>query len=402
MSPGALAGLAFGALRAHRVRTRLTVAAVAIGVAAVLLLTTLGQSARAYVVEQFTGIGANLLVVLPGRVETGGAGAAFAGGSMKPLTLDDAEALARRVPGVAAWAPVSAGVAVVSAGPRERSMTVMGSTPAFVTVRDVAVRIGRNLPPIDPHQPAQACLLGHKAARELFPGANPLGEPVRVGDQRFRVTGVLAPVGQQLGLDFDDLVVIPVANAQRLVNREGLFRVIVKIHSAEALPAAEAAARRVLQDRHGDEDFTLVTPRALLGALDDILAALTLALAAIAAVSLGVAGVGVMNVMLISVAERVPEVGLMKAVGASRGQVLAVFLAEAALLAGSGGLAGVAVGFVGARALALAVPAFPVVTPLWAVEAALGVSVVVGLVFGAVPAARAARVPPIEALAGRA
>ena len=402
MNPGALLGLAFGALRAHRVRTRLTVAGVAIGVAAVVLLTTLGQSARNYVVDQFAGIGANLLVVLPGRVETGGAGAVFAGGSMKPLTLDDAEALARRVPGVAAWAPVSAGVAVVSAGPRERSMMVMGSTPGFVEVRSIAVRIGRNLPPIDPRRPAQACLLGHTAARELFPGANALGEPLRVGDQRFRVTGVLAPVGQQLGIDFDDLVVIPVANAQRLVNREGLFRVIVKLHTADGLSAAEAVARRVLVDRHRGEDFTIVTPRSLLSALDDILAALTLALVAIAAISLGVAGVGVMNVMLISVAERVPEVGLMKAVGASRAQVLAIFLAEAAALAGSGGLAGVAVGYAAARALALAVPAFPVTTPLWAVEAGLGVSVAVGLVFGAVPAARAARVPPVDALGGRA
>lgn len=402
MSPRALASLAFGALRAHRVRTRLTVAAVAIGVAAVLGLTTLGQSARAYVVDQFAGIGANLLVVLPGHVETGGAGAVFAGGSQRPLTLADAEAVARRVPGVADWAPISAGVAVVSAGPRERSLMVMGSTPSFVTVRGIAVRLGRNLPAIDPRAPAQACVLGHTAARELFPGANPLGEPLRVGDQRFRVTGVLAPVGQQLGVDFDDLVVIPLANAQRLVNREGLFRVILKLSSVDRVPAAEAAARRVLIDRHRGEDFTLITPRAVLGALDEILAALTLALAAIAAISLGVAGVGVMNVMLISVAERVPEVGLMKALGASRAQVVAVFLAEAGLLALSGGVAGVAVGVVAARALALAVPAFPVVTPFWAVEAALGVSLAVGLVFGAVPAARAARVPPVDALAGRA
>jgi putative ABC transport system permease protein len=402
VSPGALAGLAFGALRAHRVRTRLTVAAVAIGVAAVLLLTTLGQSARAYVVDQFAGIGANLVVVLPGRVETGGAGAAIAGGSMRALTLADAEAVAREVSGVAAWAPIAAGVALVSAGARERSVMVMGSTPAFVAVRGIAVRLGRNLPPIDPRTPAQACLLGHKAAAELFPGENPLGAPLRVGDQRFRVTGVLAPVGQQLGADFDDLVVIPVANAQRLVNREGLFRVIVKLTSADRVPEAERTIRRVLTERHRGEDFTIVTPRAMLGALDDILAALTMALAAIAAISLGVAGVGVMNVMLISVAERVPEVGLMKALGASRGQVLGLFLAEAALLALSGGLAGVAAGWTAARAIALAAPAFPLVTPVWAVEAALAVSAGVGLVFGAVPAARAARLPPVEALAGRA
>ncbi|MCI0342514.1 MAG: ABC transporter permease [Planctomycetales bacterium] len=400
MNPRDLFGLAGGALAAHRVRTRLTVAAVAIGVAAVLLLTSLGTSARDYVVRQFAGIGANLIGIVPGRVETTG-GPPLAAGTERPLTLDDAEALVRRIPAVTLMAPLALAVTSVEAGGLSRAVTVVGSTPEFVPIRALAMAAGSNLPAMDSHSTAQVCVLGARLRRELFGDRNPLGEAVRVAESRFRVIGLLAPKGMSLGVDLDEMVLVPVANVLRLTNRPGLFRIAVQCRSFEDVPALEADVRRVLADRHGEEDFTVLTQQAVMASLARIVGLLTAALAAIAAISLGVAGIGVMNVMLVAVAERTPEVGLMKAVGASRGQVLALFLTEAAALSLGGGVAGVVLGLAGAQAVEVFVPALRMASPVWAIEAALGVSLLVGLVFGALPAVRAARLMPVEALRGR-
>ena len=399
MTPRACLGLAWEALGAHRLRTRLTAAAVAVGTGAVVCLTTLGQSARGYVLDQFAGVGANLCIVLPGKTETGGA-AGFVSGSTRDLTLEDTAAL-RRLPRVVTAVPVVPAAVLAEAAGRTRAITAIGTTAEFVTLRRLRLAGGVNLPAGDPRAAGASCLVGATVRRELFGAAPALGAPLRLGPHRFRVVGCLEPMGEALGFNVDDMVLVPVASALRMLNRAGLFRVLVEVRSHDAVEAAAADVRRLLTERHRVEDVTVVTQQAMMASLGEILALLTAALTAIAAISLGVAGVGVMNVMLVTVVERTPEIGLWKAVGASRRQVAAVFLAEAGLLALGGGVAGLAAGALAAQGIGALVPTLPIATPLWAAEAALGVALAVGLVSGAWPAMRAAALPPVDALRGR-
>jgi len=224
---------------------------------------------------------------------------------------------------------------------------------------------------------------------------------VRIGSWRMRVIGVLAARGTQLGMDVDDVVVVPVATAMRLLDRRTLFRVMVEVRSHVELAAAREQVLAVLAARHGEEDVTVLTEDALVATFSQILNTLTLALGAIAAVSLSVAGIGIMNVMLVSVSERTREVGLLRAVGVAQRQVLSLFLTEAALLSAAGGVAGLAVGFSAVRVLVQLFPALPAAPPAWAVLSAFGLALGVGVVFGWLPARRAARLDPVAALAGR-
>jgi putative ABC transport system permease protein len=389
--------MSWRALSAHKIRTRFTIAAVAIGVASVLLLTSLGHSATNYVLDQFSGIGSNLLIVLPGKVETRGA-APMATGTTRDLTLEDCEALHKQLPLVSDVAPISVGVTLAKAGGKSRNVTVIGSTPNFIRMRDLRVASGMNLPKQDPKRTAQVCLVGRTIQRELFPGQNPLGEMLRLGDNRFRIIGILAAEGESLGVDVDELILVPVANVMKMVNRKGLFRVILEIRNVDAMEAAKHDVRALLSERHDGEDFTMITQQAMIDSLKEILGMLTIAVSAIAAISLAVAGVGIMNVMLISVTERTSEVGLMKAIGASKRQVLMVFLSEATVLALLGGVVGVAVGIGGAQFVEVLLPEFPMSTPIWAIEAALIVAVGMGVVFGVLPALKASRMMPVDAL----
>ncbi|RME71053.1 MAG: ABC transporter permease, partial [Planctomycetota bacterium] len=307
MSPRDLLSLVGGALGAHAVRTRLTLLAVAIGVAAVLVLISLGHNARTYVLEQFGGLGSNLLIVTPGKVETSGGPPLVASGT-RELTIEDALAIRHQVPGVVDMAPVSVAALEARSRGRARDAIVVGTTSRFVPVRNLVLAAGRNLPEIDPHDAAAVCLLGRKIARELFPDESPLGKVVRLGDSRLRVIGLIATGGTSLGVDFDELILAPLASVQRMINREGLFRILVQVRSFDAVPAVREAVRTLLRRRHRQEDFTIVTQQAVMESLGDILGILTAALSAIAGISLLVAGIGIMNVMLISVAERTPEI----------------------------------------------------------------------------------------------
>lgn len=387
------------ALTGHRLRSALCLTGVAVGVAAVVVLVSLGEGARSYVEGQFGALGTNLVIVVPGKSETVGGAPPVTGGVVRDLTLEDARTIARRGRDVRRVAPVTLGTAPVKYAERGRNVSVIGATPDYLRIRELEVAAGEGLPETDPRLGGRVCLIGRTVQRELFQGDNPLGKVVRIGEWRFRVVGVLGRKGQTLGLDVDDLVIIPVGTGLRLFNRAGLFRILLQATSREAVPAAAVEAKQILIERHeGYEDFTIVTQDALLGTFNEILGTLTLALAGIAAISLAVAGIGVMNVMLVSVAERVPEVGLLKAVGARNRQVLAVFLAEAVAVSLAGGLAGVSAGFAGTALLRLIYPALPAATPAWAVWSSLGVSFLVGLLFGVLPARRASRLDPAQAL----
>jgi putative ABC transport system permease protein len=395
-----LLAFALGAVRGHRVRTGLTLLGVAIGVAAVIVLAALGEGARRYVMGQFERLGSNMLAVVPGKTETTGI-AAFSSATTRDLTLGDVEALARGVPEARRLTPIAMGSETVAFRERGRQVGVVGTTSDFLEVRRLRLGRGSFLPEGDMRRGEAVVVLGAAVARELFQAADPLGATVRIGEARARVVGVLAPEGTQLGMNLDEVVLIPVARAMRIFNRRSLFRVLVDVRAHADLEVAKRNVIAVLRERHGEEDVTVITQDAVLGAFSQILRSLTLAVAAIAGVSLAVAGIGIMNVMLVSVTERTSEVGLLRAVGAGRGQVAGVFLAEAALLSLAGGLAGVAVGFLGVTALVAIYPALPARAPLWAVGSSLGLALLVGTVFGIVPARRAARLDPVAALGKR-
>jgi len=401
VSAGDLLGFALRALRGHRLRSLLSLLGVSIGVAAVIALTALGEGARRYVVGQFASIGTNLIVAMPGRSETTG-GMPGLGGAPNDLTLDDVLAVVRSLPEIEKAAPLAMGTETVSHGERRRQVAIVGATHELLELRRLSVSRGRFLPPLDWDRGAPIAVLGQTAAAELFPGGqDPLGQVLRVADWRMRVVGVMAPRGMQMGVDIDDVVIVPVATAMKMLNRSSLFRVMFQARSHADLERGKERVARVLADRHGELDVTVMTQDAVLSAFSSILGVLTLALAGIATVSLCVAGIGIMNVMLVSVSERTREVGLLKAVGASRRQILAAFLAEAVLLSAAGGLVGLGLGWTGVRVLVAVFPALPATPPHWAVAAALSMSLTVGAVFGLLPARRATRLDPVAALQGR-
>jgi putative ABC transport system permease protein len=392
--------LAFGVdtLRAQPTRTLLIVLAMAIGVAGVVLLIWLGDAARGFVTRQFHALGTNLVIVLPGRSETTGALPPLLGESARDLTVADADAI-RRSPAVLRVAPIVVGGAIASRGNRSRDTTVIGTNAAFAAIRRLAVARGSFLPDDDRRS---VCVLGSVLARELFGDAGPVGELVRVGDRRYRVAGVLAGGGVSLGMDLDEMVLLPVGAAQALFDSPGLFRVIVEATGEEAVPRVVADVRRIVVARHeGEDDVTVITQDALVSTFDGILRALTLALAGIAAISLAVAGVLVMNVMVVAVAQRRAEIGLLKALGAPARTIRALFLGEALLLSVTGGAAGLALGEAIARVVPRFAPALEPGIPGWAIAAALVVACGCGLLFGTAPAARAARLDPVAALARR-
>ncbi len=390
---------AAGGLRGHRLRTLLSLLGVAIGVASVILLTSLGEGARLYVTGEFASLGANLLIIIPGKTETKGL-APLVSTAPHDLTRQDAEALLQRVPAIRRVAPLIVGTASVSAGERRRDVTVVGATRDILEIRHLKMSSGRFLPQDQPN--AAVCVVGAKVQRELFPDQNPLGQVVRIGAWRFRIIGVIAPRGTSIGMDMDQVVEIPVEMGQRLFNRHGLYRILAEVGSHYDLDKAQRAALAVLRERHaGQEDVTILTQDAVLATFNQILRVLTAALAGIAAISLGVAGLGIMNVMLVSVSERTHEIGLLKAVGVTYAQVVTVFLVEAAILSTAGGGIGLLTGLGAGRFLQWLYPDFPIQPPDWAILAALVVSCTVGLLFGILPARTAARLDPVQALMRR-
>ncbi|MEJ1380609.1 MAG: ABC transporter permease [Candidatus Sedimenticola sp. (ex Thyasira tokunagai)] len=389
------------ALTGARVRTWLMLLAMAIGIGSVVVLTALGEGARRYVSNEFSGLGTHLLVVMPGRTETTGAAPPLVGGTPEQLTLGDALAL-KRSSAVRLVAPIVIGSAPVSYRQLEREITVMGSTAELLPVRNLEMALGEFLPQEEPTRGSAVAVIGTTLRQELFGNKRALGQWIRIHDSRFRVIGVLRPMGESLGMDVGDLAIIPVSRAQSLFNTESLFRVLIQANGREAIPKAKQAATDILRMRHnGEEDVTVIAQDALLSTFDEIFQALTFTVSGIAAISLGVAGILIMNVMLVAVSQRTAEIGLLKALGGSQRQILGLFLMEAGLLSTLGALVGVAIAYGGVWGLNRLFPDFPLSVPLWALAAALVVALFTGLLFGVLPAKRAARLDPIQALAGQ-
>ena len=395
------AGFALQSLRRAPARSSLMLLAMGIGVAAVMVLTALGEGARRYVTGEFASLGTNLVIVIPGRSETTGASPAlFAGETPRDLTVADAAALTRSAL-VSKVAPIMVGSAAASYGSRTREVPVIGSTAEMLAVRRWRLAAGGFLPRGDWSRGATLCVIGEKIRRELFGAAPAIGQWLRIGDWRFRVVGVLASEGRSIGVDVQELVVIPVASAEALFNSQALFRVLVEARSREVMPRVTQFVLDTLRERHqGEEDVTVITQDAVLATFDRIFRALTMTLGGIAAISLAVAGILIMNVMLVSVSQRTAEIGLLKALGADRRQIIALFLVEAVLLSILGAVVGLLVGAAGSWGIGRIYPALDVVTPGWAIAAAAAVAMATGLVFGILPARRAAQLDPIRALAG--
>jgi len=391
----------FRSLSGYPLRTGLMLLAMAIGVAAVVLLTSLGEGARLYVTQQFSSLGTHLLIVLPGRSETVGGPPPLLGQTPRDLTVEDAVALTRSS-AVRRVAPIMIGSAPVTFGNRTREAIIMGSTAELYAVRDLSMAQGRFIPEGDVSRGEAVCVLGQKLKTELFGAEPPLGSFVRIGQRRFRVIGVLAKKGQSLTVDISDVAIIPVASAAALFNRSSLFRIMVQAQGREAIPRAKKTVLEILRERHeGEDDVTVITQDALLATFDRIFKALTLTVAGIAAISLAVAGILIMNVMLIAVSQRTAEIGLLKAVGAPGSQILRLFLSEAAMLSMVGAAVGLLLALAGQWVLLRLFPEFPVSSPLWAPLAAVGVAIGTGLIFGVLPARRAARMDPVAALSRR-
>ena len=383
-------------------RTLLILLAMSIGVAAVVAVSSIGEGARLYVVNQFGSLGTHLVVVLPGRSETAGAmPGVLIGKTPRDLTLEDALAL-KRSHAVRRLAPLIVGAGDVHVGARRRETPVLGSTAELMDIRSMAMAQGQFLPPGDPRHSLPVCVIGARVADELFAGRRALGEWLRIGDRRFRVVGVLASQGESLGFNTDEIVIVPLGAAQALFNTEALFRILVEAKSREQIAYAQSDIEEILRERHdGKREVTVITQDAVLATFDRILRALTLAVGGLAAISLAVAGILIMNVMLISVTQRRHEIGLLKALGATGAHIRLLFFTEAVLLALGGASLGLAAGKLGQLFIGQLFPSIPFTPPWWAVIAAPLTAVGTAVLFSVAPARRAARLDPVRALSKR-
>ncbi|MBW2541107.1 MAG: ABC transporter permease [Deltaproteobacteria bacterium] len=392
-----LLAMGSGTLRANKMRSALSMLGIAIGVASVVLLTSIGEGTRLYILGEFSQFGTNVLMVNPGKAETSGIPGALSGSTRK-LTLDDAVAVGR-LPHVDAIVPLTMALARVETLGKGRSVAIYGVTPSLPDVWKFEIGQGEFLDNTDVRRSSPVAVLGPKVKRELFGDENALGKMVRIADTRLRVIGIMAPKGQTLGFDLDDAVYIPVALAMRMFNMEELTEIDVTFAHGGLVDMVEEEVRELLTDRHrGHEDFTITTQAAMLDVFGKVINGITLAVSFIAGISLLVGAVGIFTMMWISVGERVSEIGLMMAVGATREQIQRIFLTEAILLTTTGGAIGAVAGVALALGLRVVLPSLPVEVPIDFLFIAIAMSVVVGLASGVAPARRAAGLEPVEAL----
>ncbi|MDO8413781.1 MAG: ABC transporter permease, partial [Gallionellaceae bacterium] len=381
--------LTFSTFLAYRLRSFLTGLGIAIGIAAVILLTSIGAGLHQFVLAEFSQFGTHLIAIYPGKTQTHGA-AIGVFGSTKPLSIEDAEAL-RRIPQVEHINPTVQGNAEVRGNGKNRRTTVYGASAEFPQTFQAQVQLGNFLPLEDLTQARAFVVLGSKVRQELFGNDNPLGSYIHVGEERYRVIGVMAPKGQVLGFDLDDTVYIPAVRALALFNRSGLMEIDLTYQATADPEKVVQAIQDVLSARHGRDDFTITPQQKMLEVMGSVLDVITFAVGALGSISLLVGGVGILTIMTMAVTERTGEIGLLRALGARQGQILLLFLGEAMLLAAAGGLAGLTLGIGIAQGLHGLLPALPVDTPVFFVVLAEISAVVIGLAAGVMPARRAAR-----------
>ncbi len=391
--------VSYEALFSNKLRSALTTLGVIIGVLAVILLVSIGEGARLFISQELEGLGTNILIVTQGKTETSGGSMMMATtGTTHKLTYDDAKAIKRRSWSIEEAAPVVLGTSRAKFANRGRDTTVIGVTPEFENVRNMHVEIGSFVRQTDVDASRRVVVLGRVVKNELFGDSNALGSLVTLGESRYRVVGIMAEKGVTLGVDMDDVVFIPLTAAQELFDTDRLFEILFKVDNEQNLDVARAQIKKMLMKRHDNkEDFTITDQAAMLSAMQKILNIMTAVLAGIAGISLVVGGIGIMNIMLVSVWERTREIGIRKAVGATGTDILVQFLIESVTLSLVGGLIGIGL----AVGIALLLPTFtPLPTAIsgWSIALAFFFSGAVGVFFGVWPAVKASRLDPIEAL----
>jgi putative ABC transport system permease protein len=392
--------LAIGALLRNKLRSTLTALGIVIGVAAVVTMQAMGQGATAYVGEAISGMGSNMLIAAPGSSRTYGPPSV----GVPLFTVADVDAVRRRAPDATLLAAANLRILRTVAGPRHHNVNVGGVQPAYFAIRQWNVSRGRLHSPEDERLAAGVCVVGQTVADTLFPGQDPIGQEMRVRDLACRVIGIMETKGTAtFGVDQDDVVFMPFATfARRIMGNDRVGFIMIAADSADRIDSARRQVEAVLSARRykppGEEpDFAVRDPREIQAVLESVTGILSALLAGVAAVSLAVGGIGIMNIMLVSVAERTREIGVRLAVGARTGDVLIQFLIEATMLSSVGGVIGLVIGLAAGYTAALVI-GIPYVVPIAAIPVALGVSAVIGVAFGVVPARRAAHLSPLAAL----
>jgi len=389
----------FENIKNHKLRVSLTITGVSIGIFLVIILTSLVEGARLYVLQEFLELGSNLIIVLPGKVET--TGAMPWGGITKDLTIEDYVNLRNQYPEFKIAAPIVVSTEKVKYKNKFRSVAILGTTREYSEVRLLEIKYGDFLPSKNPYDLSYSIVLGSKLSKEIFGAENPVGKIVKVGDVRFKVKGVLKPKGKMLGFDLDDLAFIPVKTSMKIFNKNSLFRIVLKAPSNSNIETEKTKVLNFFKKIHRVEDVTVITQEAMLSSFSLIMKMLSYVLTAISAISLVVAGLGIMNIMLISVSERVQEIGILRACGALKKQVLSIFIREAIILSSFGGIIGIVFSFFSIAIFKNIYPNFPVRTPIWALLSAVILAFLVGILSGFFPALKASKIDPIQALSKR-
>ena len=382
----------------NKVRSILTTLGVIIGVMSVILLVALGESTQAYVENEFAVMGSNVLIVTPGRQETTGL-IPITMGSHRKLTHEIAKAIKRKAVGITGVAANSLGLAGVRYRERQRHVLLIGTTPDFEHVRQLYTQIGRFITDQDIDRNNKICIIGTTLKRELFGTHRALYEKVSINGTKHMVVGILEERGMALGIDLGDIVIVPLPSAQQMFNKEAVMEILVGTRSTEDIDRTGESVKKIILSFHdGNEDFTITDQDGMLATFSRIFDMLRLMLVGIASISLLVGGIGIMNIMLVSVRERTREVGIRKAVGAKRSDVALQFLIEAITLSVLGGLIGIALGAIGAFTIRFLYPTLPIGISPWSASMAFFFSMAVGVFFGVYPAFKAASVDPVVAL----
>lgn len=391
--------LALTALRANKMRSLLTMLGVIIGVTSVILLTSIGSGLQNYLNEQFEILGANTLIIMPGGFGSEGGGMSSMAGPPNfqgsKLTLSHVRDLEKLGEPIDAAAPVFELSSKATYQKNSSTVTLIGTTDQYAKVRKFNIEKGRGLARPDLDSARRVVVIGPSLAEKLFGSLDPLGKEITIAQRRFTIVGVAEKYGSMLGIDVDKTAYIPITTAQKVIGFENLMEIMIKVDRKENIDRAKEIIKDYFLRQMNKDDFSVLDQRQMLNTINQILGVLTLALGGIAAISLVVGGIGIMNIMLVSVTERTREIGLRKAVGATPRAILTQFLTEAVILSCSGGMIGILVGGTFSFILGRFIPT---AVTFWAVLLAFSVSVFVGIIFGVAPAAKASKLNPIEAL----